>query len=49
VARFLGIQRRDVLLFFDATLFTADGRLVDHSYSYYLPGYFHFHVVRRVG
>jgi GntR family transcriptional regulator len=49
VARFLGIQRRDVLLFFDAALFTADGRLVDHSYSYYLPGYFHFHVVRRVG
>ncbi|MCK7478942.1 MAG: hypothetical protein M0C28_17420 [Candidatus Moduliflexus flocculans] len=24
-----------------------DGRVVDYSYSYFLPGYFHFHVVRR--
>lgn len=49
LARALGIQRMDVLLSLDAHLYTADGRLVDHSYSYYLPGYFRFHVVRRVG
>jgi GntR family transcriptional regulator len=49
VARALGIQRRDVLLYFEALLFTREGRAVDYSYSYYLPGYFHFHVVRRVG
>jgi GntR family transcriptional regulator len=49
VARALGIQRRDVLLYFEAYLYTVEGRLVDHSFSYYLPGYFRFHVVRRVG
>jgi GntR family transcriptional regulator len=49
VARLLGIQRGDVLLRFIAYLYTAEGRVVDHSFSYFLPGYFHFHVVRRVG
>ena len=49
IARALGIQRGDVLLYFKATLYSTQGRVVDHSYSYYLPGYFKFHVVRRVG
>lgn len=49
IARSLGIQRGDVVLCFEATLFTAEGRVVDYSHSYYLPGYFRFHVVRRVG
>lgn len=49
IARALGIQRGDVLLYFEATLFSTQGRVVDYSYSYYLPGYFKFHVVRRVG
>ena len=49
VARVLEIQRGDVLLCFVATLYTADGRVVDYSHSYFLPGYFRFHVVRRVG
>jgi GntR family transcriptional regulator len=49
IARSLGIQRGDVVLFFEATLYTAEGRVVDYSHSYYLPGYFKFHVVRRVG
>lgn len=49
VARLLGIQRGDVLLRFIAFLYTSEGRVVDHSYSYFLPGYFHFHVVRKVG
>ncbi len=49
IARSLGIQRGDVILCFDATLFTAEGKVVDYSHSYYLPGYFRFHVVRRVG
>jgi GntR family transcriptional regulator len=48
VARALQIQREDVLLYFDAQLFAADGRMVDHSQSYFLPGYFRFHVVRKV-
>lgn len=49
VARYLEIQRGDVLLGLTAKLFTEDGRMIDHSTSYFLPGYFHFHVVRHVG
>ena len=49
IARSLGIQRGDVVLFFEATLYTSEGRVIDYSHSYYLPGYFKFHVVRRVG
>jgi len=49
VARALGIQRGDVLLCLIADLYTNDGVVIDHSYSYFLPGYFRFHVVRRVG
>ncbi len=49
VARALGIQRGDVLLRFIAFLYDSAGRIVDYSFSFFLPGYFHFHVVRRVG
>jgi GntR family transcriptional regulator len=48
VARLLEIQRGDVLLMFDARLYSIEGRVVDHSTSYFLPGYFRFHVVRKV-
>jgi len=49
VAKALRIQRGDVLLRFIAYLYTANGQVVDYSYSYFLPGYFNFHVIRRVG
>lgn len=49
VARMLQIQRDDVLLHFAASLYSTSGRVVDYSFSYFLPGYFRFHVVRRVG
>jgi GntR family transcriptional regulator len=49
VARKLGIQRGDVLLRFIAYLYTSAGKAVDYSFSYFLPGYFRCHVVRRVG
>ncbi len=49
VARAIGIQRGDVLLRFSALLYSTSGQIVDYSYSYFLPGYFRFHVVRRVG
>lgn len=49
IARALGIQRGDVLLMFTARLFTAEEQVIDYSLSYFLPGYFRFHVVRRVG
>jgi len=49
VAKALEIQRGDVLLQFISQLYTADGKIVDFSTSYFIPGYFHFHVNRRVG
>lgn len=49
VARALQIQRDAVLLLFVAQLYSQGGRAVDYSFSYFLPGYFRFHVVRKVG
>lgn len=49
IARALEIQRGDVLLKFVASLFTDKGEVIDYSSSYFLPGYFRFHIVRRVG
>jgi GntR family transcriptional regulator len=48
VAKALEIQRGDVLLHFSSRLFTASGKAMDYTLSYFIPGYFHFHVVRRV-
>lgn len=49
VAKALEIQRDDVLLVFSAQLYDLKGAVVDYSQSYFIPGYFHFHVNRRVG
>lgn len=49
ISRRLEIQRGDVLLEFVACLYTAEQRVVDYSFSYFLPGLFRFQVVRRVG
>ncbi len=49
VARALQIRRDDVVLHLVAQLYSASGRVVDYSLSYFVPGYFRFHVVRRVG
>jgi len=49
VAHALQIQRDDVLLYLAAQLYTVDSRVIDYSISYFLPGYFRFHVVRWVG
>lgn len=48
IAKKLEIQRGDVLLLFIARLYDENGVVVDYSSSYFLPGYFRFHVVRRV-
>ena len=48
VARALEIQREDVLLKFTSQLYLADGSIVDYSVSNFIPGYFNFHVIRRV-
>jgi len=49
VAKPLEIQRDDVLLRFESRLLNSKGDVVDYSLSYFIPGYFHFHVNRRVG
>jgi GntR family transcriptional regulator len=49
VAHLLEIQRGDVLINFIASLYSSEGKVIDHSLSYFLPGYFRFHVNRRVG
>jgi GntR family transcriptional regulator len=49
VAKALQIQRGDVLLELVSKLFHAQGQILDISASYFIPGFFHFHVVRRVG
>lgn len=48
IARKLRLQRGDMLLKLDARLYSREGRVVDYSHSYFVPGYFRFHVVRRV-
>jgi GntR family transcriptional regulator len=49
VAKALEIQRGDVLLHFTSQLYDANNHVVDYSLSYFIPGYFRFHVNRRVG
>jgi len=49
VAKPLEIQRDDVLLQFVSQLYDTNGKVVDYSVSYFIPGYFRFHVNRRVG
>jgi GntR family transcriptional regulator len=46
-ARKLHLQRGDTLLKLDAQLYSREGLVVDYSLSYFVPGYFRFHVVRR--
>jgi GntR family transcriptional regulator len=48
-ARKLHLQPGDVLLKLEAQLYARDGRVVDYSIRQFVPGHFHFHVVRRVG
>jgi GntR family transcriptional regulator len=47
VARQLNVQRGDVLLCLEGWLYTQEGMIIDHTYSYFLPGTFRFHVLRR--
>lgn len=48
IARALQIQRGDAILKFSSRLFSLEGRIVDSTFSYFLPGYFRFHVVREL-
>lgn len=48
IAKMLEIQRDDVLLLFTASLYDVENRVIDYSFSYFVPGYFRFHVIRRL-
>jgi len=48
IARKLKIKRNDPLHKLQAQLFTRDGHIIDYSQSFFVPGYFHFHVIRQV-
>ena len=45
----LDLARGTVLLKLEACLTAHNGTVVDYSNSFFVPGYFRFHVVRRVG
>jgi len=49
VAKALEIQRGDVLLQFTSQIYNEGGTVIDYTLSYFIPGYFNFHVVRRIG
>ncbi len=49
IARRLHLRHGATLLKLQAQLIARDGRVVDYSLSYFVPGYFRFHVIRRIG
>jgi GntR family transcriptional regulator len=49
VAKALSIQRGDTLLLLKALLFNEAGDPIDFTHSYFLPGYFRLHIVRKIG
>ncbi|HQE94131.1 MAG TPA: GntR family transcriptional regulator [Anaerolineae bacterium] len=44
----LNVKRGAALLKFTAQLYTYDEKIVDYSISYFVPGHYKFHVMRRV-
>ena len=49
LAQQLQIQRGTPLQRFEASLYTSDQYVVDFSTSFFIPGYFSFNIVRRIG
>ncbi len=49
IAQKLHLRAGEPLHKLEAQLYTREGRVVDYSTSYFVPGYFHFHVIRRIG
>jgi GntR family transcriptional regulator len=49
LAELLGITRHTPLMRLEARLFSQSNQVVDYSISHFVPGYFDFHVVRRIG
>lgn len=48
-ARLLGVPRGIAMLKLVGQLYGHDDQVLDYSVSYFVPGYFRFHVMRRVG
>jgi GntR family transcriptional regulator len=44
----LNLVSTDILIKLESSLYSRDGQRMDYSFSYFIPGYFRFHVVRRV-
>ncbi len=49
VAKALNVQRGDTMLLLNALLFNEEGKPIDYSHSYFLPGYFRLHIIRKIG
>lgn len=49
LARHLEVPRKTPLLKLEAKLFAQDNSVVDYSISKFIPDYFDFHVIRRIG
>lgn len=48
VARQLHVRRGEALLKLISQLSSLEGRVVDYSFGYFVPGFFHFHIIRRI-
>lgn len=49
IAKKIQMQRGDVIQKFEAYLIEKSGRIIDYSESYFAPGFFKFHVIRKIG
>lgn len=49
LARKLNVKKATAVIKLEAQLFSSDEKVVDYSLSYFVPGFFKFHVMRRVG
>jgi GntR family transcriptional regulator len=49
LAERLSIKKGTALVKLEAQLFSTEEKVIDYSLSYFVPGFFKFHVMRRVG
>ena len=49
LAKKIQLQRGDVIQKFEAYLVEKSGKILDYSESYFAPGFFKFHVIRKIG
>ena len=49
LAEHLALDVGSPIMLLKSLLFSREGNPIDYSHSYFVPGYFKFHVVRRVG